>query len=174
MSASSPIIYAWARAALGVDAATVTDDQLAMFASSEEGRIKAAYPCILTAGTLNLSGSDLDSYYEAAGYRTAARFYKNPGAKDLQAKLTQVKVGPVTEVYGDTAAKTFPEDCLAEAGRAMLQIACISASSPRNRPRTAATGRRRQEGQPWTVLQEAFGKDDHDGHRIDVLEQLSE
>ena len=152
-----PAVYAWARTALGVDSAVVSDDALVMLATSEMRSLMQGYPCITTSGVLNLTGEDLEAYYEAVGYRVADRYFKTPAGQKLGATIIQVEVGPVKETRSSNLALTFSTKTQASASRAMRRIACVKdgATAPSY---FAANGRRRSEGDACNVVSAAYGK----------------
>lgn len=173
-------IYNWTRQALAVSSDDVPDASLTLFAQSEQAQLGVDYPCILTGGVLNLGGNDLLSYSEAAGYRVAARLFISPAAKDIAAKLLQLKVAAVTETYGD-GQRDFVKECFQQAAQAMRRVACVIAGGDP----TALTvfdlnGRRRTEGVPSlntqrAALDLAFGRGNNGFEEVeDLFDEVGE
>ncbi len=152
-------IQAWARQELGADDTEVPNIALALYLASEKRRVAASYPCILSGGVVTLSDDEIAIYEEAVGIRIAARYLGSPSGKQITARLLSVKVGPVTEQYGQTDTASLVRDLMGRAAATMRLIACVGTGAAAL-TMYAVNGRRRTEGEPSNVLDSAFGEDD--------------
>jgi len=126
-------IFAWARQSLGLsasDTVSIVDADLQTYAASEVSELFELYPCTTDGqGNTPLTGTDLTSFNEAAGLRTGARILLSPnGSSQFAARMTQSKVGPVTETYGNADISALVQSTLQSADKAMMRVGCVKAA----------------------------------------------
>lgn len=166
-------IYDWAREALDANESDLADARLSRYLAGTVRTLIQQYPCIAggsTSGSLSLSGEDLDSFMEAAGYRIGARFLRTPAGRRFAGNVQEIRVGPVTEKRGSRSVEAMANDCLTAAAEAMNRITCVRSAIISGRQENdgdmyALAGRRRQIGEPNTIEGMAIG-----GGQVDVVE----
>lgn len=117
----------WVWDTLGQTASTYPIQRFSRHIPSVAQEVGVAYPCILTATVLNLTGADLASYNEAVGLLVAARvIVTGEIATGGVLQAVSRKIGPVTHTYKSPSPLENAKVWKREAWRKMRQVGCIA------------------------------------------------